>query len=36
MRNGEGICYFEDGGCYFGDWKDDTYQGKGIYIYSDG
>jgi len=35
-RNGYGVCKYENGNVYLGEWKDNKYQGKGKLIYSEG
>jgi hypothetical protein len=35
-RHGQGICYFQNGDVYFGEWKNDVFNGKGTYIFSSG
>ena len=36
LREGKGICYWEDGDRYEGDYRNDKKEGKGIYYYSNG
>ena len=36
LREGKGICYWEDGDRYEGNYKNDNKEGKGIYYYNDG
>ena len=36
LREGKGICYWEDGDRYEGDYKNDNKEGKGIYYHHDG
>ena len=36
LREGKGICYFNDGGRYEGDFRNDKKEGKGIYYWNDG
>jgi len=36
LREGKGICYWEDGDRYEGDYKNDNKQGKGIYYGNNG
>ena len=36
LREGKGICYWEDGDRYEGDYRNDKREGKGIYYYHDG
>ena len=36
LRDGKGICYWEDGDRYEGDYRNDNKEGKGIYYYHDG
>lgn len=35
-RNGFGVCKYENGSVYMGEWKDNKYHGKGKLIYSEG
>jgi hypothetical protein len=35
-RDGVGIMEFKNGDYYFGDWKDDVFEGKGTYIFGFG
>ncbi len=35
-REGRGICYYEDGRRYEGEWKNDKKNGKGTYIWPNG
>ena len=36
LREGKGICYWEDGDRYEGDFKNDNREGKGIYYHHSG
>ena len=36
LREGKGICYWEDGDRYEGDYKNDNKEGKGIYYSNNG
>ena len=36
LREGKGICYWENGDRYEGDYRNDNKEGKGIYYFSDG
>ena len=36
LREGKGICYWEDGDRYEGDYINDNKEGKGIYYWNDG
>ena len=36
LREGKGICYWEDGDRYEGDYKNDNKEGKGIYYHNNG
>ena len=36
LREGKGICYWDDGDRYEGDYKNDNKEGKGIYYFNDG
>ena len=36
LREGKGICYWEDGDRYEGDYRNDNKEGKGIYFWNDG
>lgn len=35
-RHGQGICYFQNGDVYFGEWNNDVFNGKGTYIFASG
>ena len=35
-RANKGIYYYKNGDIYFGDWKDDKFHGKGVYIFAKG
>ena len=36
LREGKGICYFDNGYRYEGDYRNDKREGKGIYYWNDG
>ena len=36
LRHGKGICYYDEGGVYEGDWVNDLKEGKGKMYYSNG
>ena len=36
LREGKGICYWEDGDRYEGDYRNDNKEGKGIYYWNNG
>ena len=36
LREGKGICYWENGDRYEGDYRNDNKEGKGIYYFDNG
>ena len=36
VRQGFGICYYEDRSCYIGEWKENKRHGYGLFIAKDG
>lgn len=36
MKQGKGVYQYASGDIYAGDWDNDTFQGEGTYVFSNG
>jgi hypothetical protein len=36
MKQGKGVYQYSSGDVYAGDWDNDTFQGEGTYLFSNG